>query len=239
MSDSRTHRGRDPRDDEAFSPPSLPGLREGASDLSWLLARGYAIPSALKLVGDRWSLTERQRMAIRRAASSDAARFDRLSRQVAPVRMKDRPLMIDGFNVVTTVESALGGGIVLLCRDQTYRDLAGIHGTYRRVVETLPALSLIGRTLSALEVPRARWLFDRPVSNSGRVRSLVHELAREREWEWEVDLVDNPDAVLKKSDGVIATSDSAILDRCKIWLNLARIVVDRECPEATIIDLSG
>ena len=49
-------------------------------DLSWLLGRGYAIVSAVKLVGDRWSLTERQRMAVRRAACSDEARAGRLER---------------------------------------------------------------------------------------------------------------------------------------------------------------
>jgi len=177
-------------------------------------------------------------MAIRRASCSDAVLTDRLVRRIAPDRLKGRRLLIDGFNVVTTVESALGGGILFLCRDQTYRDIAGVHGTYRRVIETLPALTLIGRILSSLEVTGAHWLFDRPVSNSGRIRGLVLELARDRGWEWTVDLVDSPDAVLKGSDEVVATADSAILDRCGAWLNLARLVVDGECPGATIVDLA-
>ena len=83
MPDSRTHRGPDPRDAEAFGPSALPALRGAVADLSWLLERGYAIVSAVKLVGDRWSLTERQRLAVRRAACSDTARARRLSRRVA------------------------------------------------------------------------------------------------------------------------------------------------------------
>ena len=59
--DSRTHRGPDPRDAQAFGPSALSALRAAVADLSWLLERGYAIVSAVKLVGDRWSLTERQR----------------------------------------------------------------------------------------------------------------------------------------------------------------------------------
>ncbi|MGZ3397481.1 MAG: DUF434 domain-containing protein, partial [Isosphaeraceae bacterium] len=66
MPDARTHRGPDPRDGEAFGPSAVPALRGAVSDLSWLLGRGYAIVSAVKLVGDRWSLTERQRLAVRR-----------------------------------------------------------------------------------------------------------------------------------------------------------------------------
>ena len=80
MPDSRTHRGPDPRDAEAFGAAAWPALREAVHELSWLLGRGYAIVSALKLVGDRWSLTERQRMAVRRAACSDEARARRLAR---------------------------------------------------------------------------------------------------------------------------------------------------------------
>ena len=61
MPDTRNHRGPDPRDDDAFGPHAWPALRQAVAELSWLLERGYASTSALKLVGDRWSLTERQR----------------------------------------------------------------------------------------------------------------------------------------------------------------------------------
>ena len=53
LPDTRSHRGPDPRDGAAFEPPSRPALRAAVSDLSWLLGRGYAPVSALKLVGDR------------------------------------------------------------------------------------------------------------------------------------------------------------------------------------------
>ncbi|HZW33158.1 MAG TPA: DUF434 domain-containing protein, partial [Isosphaeraceae bacterium] len=140
MPDTRSHRGPDPRDGEAFAPSSLPAVRAAVADLSWLLGRGYAPVSALKLVGDRWALTERQRMAVRRSACADEARARRAARQVAAEAVEGRDLWIDGFNVLTTLEAGLGGGVVLHCRDGTYRDLAGVHGTYRRVAETLPAL---------------------------------------------------------------------------------------------------
>ena len=109
-------------------------------------------------------------------------------------QVKGRELLIDGFNVVTTVEAALGGGVVLCCRDETYRDIAGVHGTYRQVAETIPALGLIGRTLSELKAAGVHWLFDRPVSNSGRIRGILFETAKHEGWNWSVNLVDNPDS---------------------------------------------
>jgi hypothetical protein len=215
----------------------LPGLHQAVSDLSWLLGRGYAIVSAVKLVGDRWSLTERQRLAVRRAACSDEARAGRLARRVRAQDLNGSDLLVDGFNVVTTVEAALGGGIVLGCRDETFRDLAGLHGTYRKVTETIPALKLIGQTLARLGAARVCWLFDRPVSNSGRIRGILLATAEKERWNWTVELPDNPDQVLRTSAEIVATADSVILDRCGRWFNLARCVVEADCPQAAIIDL--
>ena len=85
--DSRGHRGADPRDAEAFGLASRPALRAAVSDLSWLLGHGYAPASSLKLVGDRWNLTERQRMAVRRSACSDD---DRTRREAARLSASER-----------------------------------------------------------------------------------------------------------------------------------------------------
>ncbi len=155
MPDKRAHRGPDPRDGESFGRPTWPALREAVVDLSWLFGRGYTVVSALKLVGDRWSLTERQRQAVRRSACSDEARERRRAHHVAAGSVAGKVLVIDGFNVLTTVEAALGGAVVLICRDTTCRDIAGIHGNYRKVAETLPALEKLVTVLDRLGVRQA------------------------------------------------------------------------------------
>jgi hypothetical protein len=128
--------------------------------------------------------------------------------------------------------------VVIHCRDGTFRDLAGVHGTYRRVVETVPALELLASYLEGLGIKKGRWLFDRPVSNSGRIGSLVRAIARERGSDWSVDLVDDPDPVLKRSDAVVATADSAILDAGPRWFNLARDVIASIGGLDRVLDLS-
>ncbi len=237
MPDTRSHRGADPRDAAGFERTTWPALRAAVLDLSWLLGRGYAPVSALKLVGDRGNLTERQRRAVQRAACSDEARARREATQVSARELAGRSLMIDGFNVLTTIEAALGGAVVLLCRDATYRDIAGVHGTYRKVAETLPAVEILASVLADLTVPRVGWLFDRPVSNSGRIRSVVLQIAAEHAFDWSVDLVNNPDRLLAESSEIIATADSGILDAGPRWFNLARHVIDTACPAAWIVDL--
>jgi hypothetical protein len=238
LPDTRTHRGPDPRDAQAFDPSAWPALRSAVADLSWLLSRGYAPTSALKLVGDRWSLIERQRAGVLRCSCPDAARARRARHQVPPAELRDRPLSIDGFNVLTTIEAALGGAVVLRGRDGAYRDLAGVHGTYRKVEETRPALALLGEFLAALGTGPVRWYLDRPVSNSGRLRALILDDAAERGWDWSVELVFNPDPLLAASPETVATADSAILDRCDRWVNLARAAIDHAIPSARVVALS-
>lgn len=212
-------------------------LREAVRHLSWLLSRGYAAKSALKLVGDRFDLLERQRRAVMRSACSESARDARSARQVAEADLGNQSLTIDGFNLLTTVEAALSGGVLLLGRDGCLRDMASMHGSYRRVAETRPALVMIGEFCEQRHVGHCRWWLDQPVSNSGRLRTMMLELAAERGWPWEVELLPDPDVELRRSTEIIVTADAGILNDCGRWFNMAREIVAAAVPEPTIIDL--
>ena len=226
MPDQRQHRGPNPRDAEAFAPEMLPRLRAACADLCWLLSRGYAEKSAGTLVGDRHALTERQRIAVRRCACSDEQLHDRQRRQITdPAQLTGATLEIDGYNVLTTVEAALAGGVILVGRDGSYRDMASMHGNFKKVAETPKAITLIGQTLARYPLQSATWYLDSPVSNSARLKALLLEIATENHWPWQVELVPDPDRLLAVSSNIIASADSAILDRCPRWFSLASEVV--------------
>ena len=239
MPDTRTHRGPHPEDGELFAAAVRPVLREAAGDLCWLLSRGYAGESALKLVGDRYRLTARQRTAVARSSCSDAEAARRRRHEVTAQEMAGRPLWLDGYNVLTSVEAALAGGVILAARDGAYRDMASMHGSYRRVAETRPALDLVARAVEALGVSQCVWYLDRPVSNSGRLKKLIEETAGTLGAAWRVELAPNPDTVLSQTDEVVASADSYILDRCRAWFNLARRIIAHQIPGADVIDLTG
>ena len=178
MPDERRHRGPHPEDERLFARSSWPALTQATADLSWLLSRGYAHESSLKLVGDRYRLAARQRLAVARCACGDSERAERRRRQVGPMELPDCPLWLDGYNVLTTIEAALSGGVILAARDGTYRDMASMHGSYRKVAETLPALELLAATIAALGAVECVWYLDRPVSNSGRLKELIEDPGR-------------------------------------------------------------
>jgi hypothetical protein len=239
MPDDRSHRGPHPEDARLFAPSQWPALRQAVGDLSWLLGRDYGDVSALKLVGDRYRLDQRQRKAVMRSACTDEARARRLSKQAPREELAGRTIHLDGYNVLTTIEVALGGGVVLVGRDTLYRDIAGLHGTWRRVEETIPALRLVGQMAAECGVSSCVWYLDRPVSNSGRLSEIIRALAQENGWNWEVRVVPNPDSDLAGIPEIIATSDSIVLDRCRRWFGLGRAVITAKASMAHVVDLSS
>jgi hypothetical protein len=236
--DKRSHRGAHPEDATLFAPTAHTALRAAVADMSWLLSRGYADASSLKLVGDRYELTARQRIAVMRSACSDTA-LQRRRRTCVPLdAVRGEPLVLDGFNVLTTLEAAAGGGVLLIGRDGACRDLASMHGTYRKVAETVPAILCIARLLAEAKAGPVLWLLDRPVSNSGLLSKTILGLGDQAELDWDVQLVPDPDPVLAASDRIVASADSAVLDQCPRWVNLAREAVSRYVPQANVLDLS-
>ena len=224
-----------------------------------LLTKGYADRSALTLVGDRFSLTQRQRLAVMRNACSDQQLRSRLERRGPVEDLAGRPIAIDGYNLLITIEAAMSGGLIFKGRDGCFRDLASIHGTYRRVEETVPAVRLIGAFLAEIRVAQTLWLLDSPVSNSGRLKTLLADLARARSWPWEVRLTISPDAELsspltvpsshlpancepttanRQPPAIVVSTDSVILDACGAWTNLAAEIITRRLTSTTMIDLA-
>ena len=237
--DTRRHRGAHPADKELFNEDQLPKLQQATAQLSWLLSRGYKMPSSLKLVGDRHGLVERQRLAVSRASCSDKNRRRRKSACVSVDQVSKQAVVVDGFNLIITIEAALSKGPLLACRDECIRDLSSVHGSYRSVEETEQAISLIGEELHNLGASSVLWLLDRPVSNSGRLAARIAEIAAQRDWPWKVEVVFNPDSQIISSPALVITSDSSVLDRVERWANLKSYLLAERIPGAWLIDLSN
>ena len=221
-----------------FTLSSVGDLRQATGDFSLLLTKGYSEKGALKLVGDRFSLSQRQRLAVMRCACSQQQLVSRKQREVAIAEVANQSIAVDGYNVLITIEAAMSGAVVFKGRDGCYKDLASIHGTYRKVDETIPAVQLIGQFLSEVGVGDCLWLLDSPVSNSGRLKTLIGELARKNGWNWEIELLPSPDRELIKTELVAASSDGVVLDGCKKWVNLAAEIIRRKLPLTEVMDLS-
>ena len=236
--DTRRHRGAHPSDEKLFHTDQLPKLRTAVSEVSWLLSRGYNMTSTLKLVGDRHGLRERQRLAISHASCSEQDCQRRTSHSVSVTQIRNESVIVDGFNLMITLEAALSRGLLFVGVDKCIRDLSSVHGSYRSVEETERAIYMIGNALQYLGATSVMWLLDRPVSNSGRLATRIAEIALQQDWPWRVEVVFNPDAMIMSSSAVAISSDSSILNRVERWVDLKTYLLATEIPNAWLIDLS-
>jgi len=231
----RRHRGPAPEDRLFDDPARVERLRRAVGDLSWLLRRGYSPKAAAELVGNRYQLSARERLALSHAS------WDRSDRggEVPAEGLKGRRLYIDGFNLLITLETVLGGGILIRGIDGRIRDLANVHGNYSLRAETEEAITLALKSMRDLGVKESLWYFDRPVSNSGRLAALVRTIAEKLGVEARAEAIDRVDATLKACDGIVVTADAAILDSGVEWFDLAGWIMRTRIPGARIVELGS
>lgn len=229
------NRGKHSNDDKLFGKKWQPIFEEAIQDLSFLMSRGYGDKSATQLVGNRYRMNSRQQQALLRMSAPKNAILNRKQKSVGKELLANQLLLIDGFNLLILLENALSGAYIFKSQDTAYRDVSGVHGSYRRVVQTENAIILVGNVLKKLSIKSVHWYFDSPISNSGKLKTMLLKIASEQNFDWQVSLVNNPDTVLAESKEIIVSSDAWILDQCQQWFNLGSFLIEEYLKVENII----
>ena len=213
-------RGYVPEDERNFAPEAIHIMQTASRQVRYLINEGYHLKQASTFVGNHFLLSERQRLAIMRSLATDEQLAGRRDRQVQITDLDDKEIWIDGFNTIITLEVMFSEGILFECLDGTIRDLAALRGTYRLIPETSEAVWMMFQTLQEAKIIKATILLDEPVSNSGRLKALIADIAEEFAFGLDIQILRDVDRSLYGRENVI-TSDSVILDHCESWVNLA------------------
>lgn len=227
-------RGYTPEDEKDFGKEALVTLSRAGSDICYLLNQGYRIGGAATFVCDHYRLSKRQRIALIRWAASDEAIRNRKARELAD-GCEGRTLHVDGFNTIITLEVALSGSPVILCKDGCLRDLAGLRGTYHPIDKTIEAVNKIGSFLEKEKAGKVIFYLDAPVSNSGRLKVLIQEELAKYSFLTEAYCINGVDGILKNQECVV-TADSAVLDRANSYFNLNLYLISDGVPGLWLVD---
>jgi hypothetical protein len=111
--------------------------------------------------------------------------------------------------------------------DGGYRDISSVHGTYRKVNQTEKVLLLVGKVLQELEAEKVIWVFDTPVSNSGKMKAFWYEIAEKEGFNWNAHLENSPDKFLVQENRIICSSDAWVLNNCAGWFNLGAYIINK------------
>lgn len=198
---------------------------KAAIDFRYLLNRGYPRKATLELVGNRYTLTSVERDLLHRGVFSDTDARSRKEKRISINKICNQNLGIDGHNVLITIEAGLSGRPLVLGDDGFMRDISGLSGNFKRSEITEKALSLITQTIKRLKPRYTLILFDAPISMSGRLAQEVKRSLDKEEISGDAMAVKVPEKILIGFPGVIATSDTAIIDQSKKVFDLAGYIL--------------
>jgi hypothetical protein len=200
-------------------------LWDAAEDFRYFLNRGYPKEGSLQLVGNRYGLTQDLRDLLRRGISPAHVAEERKKKKVSVKDIRGDGFAIDGYNVLITLESALKEKTILLADDGFIRDISGVSGGYRESDETTEALRLVIDFLHASRPVESLFLFDSPISGSGELAAQIRALLNERGIRGDALAVKVPERIMEEYEGIIASSDTALIDKAQKVFDLAGYLI--------------
>ncbi len=221
----------------SFRTANFKDLQKAAVDFRYLLNRGYPRKATLEIVGNRYGLTFDERHLLHRGVFSDADSKARRKKIISTKGIRSKDLAIDGHNVLITVEAGLSGRPLILADDGFIRDISGVSGGFKKTEVTEKAIRLIVTSLKGWRPRHALFLFDAPISKSGILAQELRALLKKEGLPGDALAVNVPETTLIGFQGVIATSDTAIIDRSKRAVDLAGNIIRTKIASMSLIRL--
>jgi hypothetical protein len=114
--------------------------------------------------------------------------------------------------VLITIEAGLSGSPLIMADDGFLRDISGISGNFKKTSNTDHAIRLVLQTLRKAKPRDVLFLFDSPISKSGRLAQEVRALLSQERFPGDAQAMKVPEQVLMGFRGIVATSDTSIID---------------------------
>ena len=210
---------------------STSNFKTACEEYRYLRERDYPEKAALKIVADKHRLGRVERNCLFRGIvaplKAEARKKRIVAVELAVNALAGEALGIDWYNVLITVESYLRGHAVFICEDGVVRDSSATHGSYRVTPLTSRAMAAIVAAVRECRPRRIDAYLDSPIAFSALMAEELRGALAEAGAHSDVVLVHSADYPLKTYPGIVASSDSTILDAAERSIDLARLVLAR------------
>jgi len=196
-------------------------FRNAVDDLIFLLDRRYPKKQAIEIVGNRYRLDGEERKILYRGVFDTRSAERRKAKKCALSQVER--ILIDGYNVLITLESYLRGKMVFRSLDGYLRDIAGQYGDYtfddftRRGVELIVQFMKAEFLKSTRSFTGGELFLDYPVSKSGELAAYLRHKFLKARLAIEVSVVRSPDFLIieggARKGTAAASSDTVIIDK--------------------------
>ncbi len=197
---------------------------DAASDIRYLLDRGYPQKGAVSFVCNHYRLGRESRHLLSRAVISKAVSEKRKKKFLQCEKIKGNNIVIDGYNIIIGMESILEKK-AFICDDGVVRDVKGVFRNFKTSENTGNAIGVILQFLEEKSPSHICFLLDSQVSESGLLARTLREKMAACGLEGDAMTSKHVDYDLKHSDDIVASSDGAIIDAAGKVINFLYCII--------------
>jgi hypothetical protein len=142
----------------------------------------------------------------------------RINKKVVCTDISDRDLLLDGYNVLLSVDSLLKKEPMWICDDGYIRDTRYYFSKAKQVEDIEDSLDLILKFISKTRPKSVIFLLDAQISRSGELAGFIRHKMKEDGIKGEARTSRTADFELKAEGGdprknlIVATSDGIVID---------------------------
>jgi hypothetical protein len=198
-----------------------PDFEQALKAFSWLRERDFPRRTSFQLVSDRYRLNRFQRVILYHSIFPASEASARQARQIMQIRHQH--LWIDGFNVLFTVVNYLLGRPVFISCDGVIRDAGEAFAKPDQPEKFIRAVELCRNALDELQPASVSFILDSQVPVCSMINDMLQEHYKGAKYTSDIYCTNKTDQfLLSKRSGIMASSDSEILDGFDgPWLDLS------------------
>jgi hypothetical protein len=193
-----------------------------------MLRRGYPQKTALQMVATRYGLSSEERSVLFRGVMEEEQSAGRREKLLTKLPEAVQAMHIDTANVLFTIAAYLRGKLIYIADDGWIRDASELHRMPGTEIKTMDAVNLLMKT-NMLPCPREIILYtDEKLDGMDEIADALKGKSPLGSSPARLIRADSADhGLYELKSGVIATSDSIIIDRADVPLfDLARYILE-------------
>jgi hypothetical protein len=186
-------------------------------DYIFLIEKKYPEKTVLEMVSTRYSLNHSERSMLYRGITRQEIADHRKNKLITIEQLNNRTLHLDLFNILFTIAAYLRGFPVYQANDGFVRDASESHGKGDWQVQLDIGLDILLEFLEGLPSEQHFIYLDNSLDYGIAISEKLNERGRIGHARFRLVKDPTPDHLVREAkEGIIATSDSTIIDKSNL-----------------------
>lgn len=208
-------------------------LLKPSRDIRSILRWGYPKFTTIRFVADHCQLSIEERHILTRVIIPPEKVVSRIRKKVTCADIEERDILLDGYNVLLSIDSLLKNEPMWFCDDGYIRDTRYYFSKANQAEDIEEALDEILKFLSEAHPKSVTFILDAQISRSGELAGFIRRKMKEERISGDARTSKTADFELKaagknpENSLIVATSDGIIIDSVLQVLDIPACMMEK------------